>query len=98
MMMIMIMKILIPILIRIPVLKLILVLQGKIHPRTAQSKHFLKLLARERLGTRRAKYPFSRCRYGFRLSWQRKSWKGLGRLRKTTLALTSIRQQVHHEL
>ena len=35
-----------------------LVLQGKMHLRTAQSKDFLKLLARERLGTCWAKYPF----------------------------------------
>ena len=30
--------------------------------RTAQFKQFLELLARERLGTHWAKYPFSRCR------------------------------------
>ena len=29
--------------------------------RTAQFKHVLKLLARKRLGSRWAKYPFSRC-------------------------------------
>ena len=39
-----------------------LVLQANIHFRTSQSKHILKLLARKRLGTRWAKYPFSRCR------------------------------------
>ena len=39
-----------------------LVLQGNIPLRTAQFKHIVKLLARERLGTRWAKYPFSRCR------------------------------------
>ena len=40
-----------------------LVLQGNIPSRTSQLKHILKLLARERLGTRWAKYPFSRCRW-----------------------------------
>ena len=39
-----------------------LVLQGSIPPRTSQIKHILKQLARERLGTRWAQYPFSRCR------------------------------------
>ena len=39
-----------------------LVLQGNMHFRTARSKKFLKLLARKRLGTRWAKYPFSLCR------------------------------------
>ena len=39
------------------------VLQGKIPFRTAQFKHFPKPLARKRLGTRWAKYLFSRCRW-----------------------------------
>ena len=42
-----------------------LVLQGNIHFSTAQFKLFLKLLARKRLGTRWAKYLFSRCRMLF---------------------------------
>ena len=40
-----------------------LVLHGNIPLRTAQSKHILKLLARERLGTSWAKHPFRRCRF-----------------------------------
>ena len=39
-----------------------LVLQGNIHLTTARFKHILELLARKRLGTRQAKYLFSRCR------------------------------------
>ena len=39
-----------------------LALQGNKHVGTARLKHFLEVLARERLGTRWAKYPFSRCR------------------------------------
>ena len=42
------------------------ILQGNIHFRTAQFKHFLNLLARKRLGTRWAKYPFSQCRFKIR--------------------------------
>ena len=38
-----------------------LVLQGTVALRTSQSKHILRLLARKRLGTRWAKYPFSWC-------------------------------------
>ena len=40
-----------------------LVLQGVIPLSTSLFKHFLKLLARKKLGTRWAKYPFSRCRF-----------------------------------
>ena len=39
-----------------------LVLQGNIPFRTAQFKHFIKLLARKRLGSSWAKYPLSQCR------------------------------------
>ncbi len=39
-----------------------LALQRNIPSRTAQFKQFLELLARKRLGTHWAKYPFSRCR------------------------------------
>ena len=39
-----------------------LVLQGNIPLRTSRFKRILKLFARKRLGTRWAKYPFSRCR------------------------------------
>ena len=39
-----------------------LVIQGNIPFGTAPFKQFLELLARKRLGTRWAKYPFSRCR------------------------------------
>ena len=39
-----------------------LVLQGNIPLRTSPFMHILKLLARNILGTRWAKYPFSRCR------------------------------------
>ena len=42
-----------------------LVLQGNIRFRTARFKHFRKLLARKRLGTRWVKYPFSRCRIDY---------------------------------
>ena len=41
--------------------------QGDIHFGTARLKHFLELPARRRLGTRWAKYLFSRCRYIRRL-------------------------------
>ena len=39
-----------------------LVLQGNLNLRTARFEHFPKVLARERLGTRWAKYPCSRCK------------------------------------
>ena len=44
-----------------------LVLQANMPVRTSQFQNILKLLARERLGTRWAKYPFSRCRHILRI-------------------------------
>ena len=55
-----------------------LVLQGNIPLRTSQFKH-LKLLARERLGTRWAKYPFSRCRQMPRIIKRRASASEMAR-------------------